>query len=480
LIRKLKWGVNIKKVLLIVPPLSKEELFKRGASETGSLLPPLGLAYIAALLEKNGHFVEILDGIANPTSIIDIVRKTQNFDIVGLTAITTFALRMKELIDAIKKENSNVKIVVGGPHATAVPMDLINDKSINFIIVGEGEQTFLELINRIDGEDYDNIKGLLYKKKGKVCHTEPRELIKDLDILPIPARHLLSMKLYKSSEARANKQPSLSMITSRGCPFSCIFCNKNIFGRGFRYHSPEYVVKEMEILKSKYGAKDIAIWDDNFTVNKERVYKICELIIKKKLNLSWSCEARVDCVDLDLLKIMRKAGCDYIAYGIESGSEKVLKKMRKGFTKDDVRRTFSWTKEAKIGIRAYFILGMIDETTKEMEETIDFAIELEPDIASFTLWVPLPGTDAYNEVCKNNELKDPKFWEHQIVPEFNFLDKPIYVPKDIKPSELMHMHQKAYRRFYFRPKYMLKQITKIRSIEDITRLIKGFLTVVKA
>jgi radical SAM superfamily enzyme YgiQ (UPF0313 family) len=177
---------------------------------------------------------------------------------------------------------------------------------------------------------------------------------------------------------------------------------------------------------------------------------------------------------------MRKAGCDYIAYGIESGSEKVLKKMRKGFTKDDVRRTFSWTKEAKIGIRAYFILGMIDETTKEMEETIDFAIELEPDIASFTLWVPLPGTDAYNEVCKNNELKDPKFWEHQIVPEFNFLDKPIYVPKDIKPSELMHMHQKAYRRFYFRPKYMLKQITKIRSIEDITRLIKGFLTVVKA
>jgi radical SAM superfamily enzyme YgiQ (UPF0313 family) len=473
-------GVNIIKILLIVPPLSKEELFKRGASETGSLLPPLGLAYIASMLEKNNHTVEIIDGIAKSISIESIIKKTKDFDVVGLTSITTFALRMNQIGKAIKDENPKIKIVIGGPHATAVPYEIINKEFVDFVIVGEGEYSFVELISSLESENYDSIKGILYKKRGKVHYTGPRELITELDKLPLPSRHLLPMKNYKSSEARSNKQPSLSMITSRGCPFNCIFCNKNIFGIKFRAHSPEYVIKEMEILKNEYGAKDIAIWDDNFTVNKERVYKICELMIEKKLNVSWSCEARVDCVDLDLLKAMRKAGCDYIAYGLESGSEKVLNKMRKGFNKDIVRKTIDWTKKAKIGIRAYFILGMIDETIEDMEETINFAIELEPDVASFTLWVPLPGTDAYKEVCKNGELEDKLFWENQIIPEFNFLEKPIYVPKGIKPEELIKIHQKAYRKFYFRPKYILKQIMNIGSIEDIKRLTKGFFKVLKA
>lgn len=469
------------KVLLVVPPLSKKELFKRGASETGSILPPLGLAYIASVLEKNGHYVNIIDGIATHVSIENIINKSKDFDVVGVAAITTFSMRVEEILDAIKKLNPAIKTIVGGPHATAVPFELIKKEYVDFVVVGEGEYSLLELIENIGNEKaYSSIKGILYKKKGKPFFTGTRELIKNLDDLPFPARHLLPMQRYKSSEARANRQPSHSMITSRGCPFNCIFCNKNIFGIKFRAHSPEYVVREMEILKKKFGAKDIAIWDDNFTVDKKRVYNICNLIIKRKLNISWSCEARVDCVDFDLLKAMRKAGCEYIAYGVESGSERVLKIMRKGFSKEQVRKTFALTKKAKIGIRAYFILGMMGENRRDMEETIDFAIELEPDIASFTLWVPLPGTDGYNECCKGNLLKDPKFWEHQIISEFNFLEEPIYVPEGISSKELMSIHKKAYRKFYLRLPYVAKQILKISSLEDIKRLAKGFISVVKS
>lgn len=465
---------------MVVPPLTKKELFKRGATETGSILPPLGLAYIAAVLEKDNHHVEMIDGIADQISMDEIAQRSKEFDIVGLTAITTFELRLEQTVNIIKNVNPSIKIVVGGPHATALPFDLIK-KNVDFVVVGEGEYTFLELVKQIKNkQNYDVVKGLIYNKKGKSHFTGNRGLIENLDTLPFPARHLLPMQKYKSSEARSNKQPSYSIITSRGCPFNCVFCNKNIFGRKFRSHSPEYVVKEMELLKNKYGARDIAIWDDNFTVDKKRVHEICNLIIKKRLNISWSCEARVDCVDFILLKKMRKAGCDYIAYGVESGSEIILKSIRKGFTKKQVIETFKSMKKAKVGIRAYFMLGHIGETRKEMEETINFAKSLEPEIASFTLWVPLPGTDAYEEACKYGKFKEQKFWEKHIISEFNFLEEPVYVPEGITSKGLMELHKKAYRKFYFRPSYILGQILKISSLEDIKRLTKGFFTVFKS
>lgn len=468
-------------VLLVNPPLTRDEMFKRGSKVAGSILPPLGIAYIAAMLEKHGHSVNIIDGIAEGCTVNDVVPRLKGYDIVGLTTISTFAYRAKEVAKIIKDMDNDVVIVVGGAHANTIPYDLLKHPQFDFAVIGEAEYTFVEIANAVDKgklvKDIKNekeIKGLTFMDDtNTLTYTQPRPSIQNLDEIPMPARHLLPMHLYKTSEARSNRQPSHSMMTSRGCPYPCTFCYQDLYGKTYRAHSPQRVVDEMEELASKYGTREIAIWDDHFTLKKDRIFEICKLIKERGLNVSWSCVTRADAVNPELLKEMASANCEFISYGVESGSERMLNVIKKMETKDSFRKAFKMTKEAGIKIRGYFMLGLYDETLDEMNETIDFAKELDPDVAGFTLWVPFPGTTDYKRAVEDKTYSGIPYWETGIVPEFNFLEDPVYVPKHVTKEQLLKMHKRAIRSFYLRPKYIWRQLKSIRSFDEIKRLYVG-------
>jgi len=469
-------------VLLANPPLTREEFYKRGAKYAGAILPPLGVAYIAAMLEKYGHKVKIYDGIAESGMIDDFVNKLNGFDIVGLTVNSSFAYRAKETAKAIKDKDKDILVVGGSAHANTVPMDILKDKQFDLSIIGEAENSFCELADSFDKgkniEDIKNeksIKGLAFlDKENKLVYTEPRPLIKNLDDIPMPARHLLPMHLYKMTEARSSRHPSHSMMTARGCPFPCTFCFQDIYKVTYRTHSPSRVADEMEILINKYGAREIAIWDEHFTLVKGRIMKICKEIKNRGIDIPWSCVSRVDGINQEMLREMKSAGCEFIAYGVESGNERMLKVIKKLETKDSFRKGFKMTKEAGIKIRGYFMLGLYTETLEEMQETIDFAKELDPDVAGFTLWVPFPGTTDYKRAVEDGTYSGTPYWEKENVPEFNFLEDPVYLPKGITKEQLMAMHRKAYRSFYLRPKYLLNRLSEVRNLDDMKRLYTGF------
>lgn len=468
-------------VLLVCPPLTKDEMFKRGSKAVGSILPPLGIAYIAATLEKQGHKVNIIDGIAEGITINDFISRLNSYDIVGLTTNSNFAFRVKETAKAIKEKDSNIIVIGGGSHAHTIPLDLLAAKNIDFTAIGEAEYTFVELADELDKgkrvkeiKEERNIKGLAFLDgEGNLTKTEARPLIQNLDEIPMPARHLLPMHLYKTSEARANRHPSHSMITTRGCPYSCTFCYQDLYGKTFRGHSPKRVVDEMELLVDKYGAREISFWDDVFTLRKDRVIEICKLIKERGLDVPWSCESRVDSVNPEMLKEMASTNCEFISYGVESGSERMLKVIKKMETKDAIRKGFQMTKEAGIKIRGYFMLGLYDETLEEMQQTIDFAIELDPDAAGFTIWCPFPGTTDYRRVVEDGSYAGVPYWETNIVPDLNFMESSIYKPKNVMHEQILKMHKKAIRSFYLRPKYIFRQLKGIRSFDDVKRLYAG-------
>ncbi len=462
-------------ILLIQPPIYISEYTARGSAHTLSILPPMGLAYIAAYLEKNGHSCEIMDGMAAPFNLDDLIIKSSLFDVIGITAVSTFAKRVNEIIDVLKFSNVRAPVVIGGPHATVLPESCL-EHGADYVVIGEGEITMLELVNALTaGSPVDEVNGIAFLRDKKFHRTPARKTIENLDDIPLPARELLPMGKYRSSEARSKKQPSHSLFTSRGCTGKCSFCNKMIFGSKVRYYSVDRIVEEFFLLRDMYGAQDVAVWDDNFLADREVAHAVCDSLIKRKFNRSWSIEARIDTVDRDILHHAKEAGCDFIAYGIESGSQKVLDAMNKGITLEEIRQVIKMTKEVGINIRGYFMMGMPNESLEDMDKTISFARELNIEVASFTLFVPLPGTLDYRRAFAVGSFDDPDYYLHDVYPEFNFPSAPLYVPAGMTSAELMAKHKSAYNKYYFRLSFLLKSALAMRNFEDITRNFRGLL-----
>jgi radical SAM superfamily enzyme YgiQ (UPF0313 family) len=468
------------RVLLVLPPLAHEELFVRGSKSSASRIPPLGLAYIAAYLREHGHTCRIIDGIAEPLPLSQVAEEALAYDVVGITVVSTYAMRAVELIEALKARPDCPPVVVGGPHVTALPESLL-ERGADYAVVGEGEVTMLELVEALgrgDGAIRD-IPGLVFRDQGEVVYTGVRELIEPLDAVPLPAREILPMHLYSSSIARATQQPSHSMLASRGCPGACTFCNKKTFGSRMRYFSVERIVEEFFLLRDTYGARDVAVWDDNFVSSPEVAIAVCDELVRRDFDISWSVEARIDAVGADVLDALKRAGCTYIAYGIESGSQRMLDRINKRITLDQIRESIRMTKQTGMHIRGYFMLGFPTETRAEMDETIRFAIELDVELASFTLFVPLPGTPEYRHACETGDFPDPEYYFHRILPEFNFPDAPLYVPEGMTAGELMAIHRSAYNRYYLRPSKILRTALSKRSPGDLLSMFKGGLTLVQ-
>lgn len=459
------------RILLINPPLLREEIFGKSMSNLGALLPPLGLAYIAAMVERNGHEVSIIDGPVLSTKkdydYNSLKRDIADYqpDIVGITATSPQIKNAINVFNITKEINENIITILGGPHISALPQDLLKLRNLDYGVYGEGEFTVIEIIKRIEKkEKLDGLSGLIWREKNNVNFLAG-EYIKDLDMLPFPARHLLPMKLYRPSPANYRRLPATQIFTSRGCPHSCVFCHKPIFGNTFRAHSAKRVLDEIEQLINNYGIKDIQIFDDTFSMNKERAKEICMGIVNRKLDIVWNCMTRIDTVDQDLLKLMRRAGCYGIGYGVESGSERILKLVKKRISKDRMRRVFRWTRKEGIEIRAFFMIGFPTETKEDILKTISFAKELNPDIAQFLVTTPYPGTELWH-LCKEYGEINVGDWSDFTMYASNSAP---FIPFSLKKDELEKLYSKAIKSFYLRPGYILNQLLKIRSFSDIQR-----------
>jgi radical SAM superfamily enzyme YgiQ (UPF0313 family) len=433
--------------------------------------PPLGILYIAAVLEKNNIEVHVIDAALESMSFKNIIEKIEfdSPDIVGITSTTFSFSSAKNLASIIKKINPEIKIIIGGSHASAVGEDALNDTDFDFAVIGEGEFTFLELIQNINkGFDFiKNIKGIVYRDvNNNIRKTLPRPLIENLDILPFPARHLIPIHKYKPQPNDKRDIPKISLISSRGCPYNCIFCGKSVFGTSYRSFSPEYIVSEMKSVIKQFGAKDIAFIDSLFTVSIERVEKICREILKNKLNIPWTCTIRANIIkDKSILKLMKESGCWRIRIGIESGNENILKIINKELDLKHLKKVISWADETELQPKGFFMIGHFTENINTIKDSIRLAKSLPLKDITIQINTPLPNTEQF-KMCKNygNLSADSNKCS---------LFKPIFTPTDLSTEELEYWFKRFYREFYLRPVVFFRHLKTIRNFNDIIKYIKA-------
>lgn len=468
------------KVLLINPP-SKNEIIGNNPpiiEEERGYSPPLGLLYLAGYLEKfTKYSVEVLDTQVDELSyqeIEDMVREKQP-DVVGITAMTFTLVDVVKTIKLIKSVNRNIKVVLGGPHVYIFPNETINLEGVDYLVLGEGEEVFKDLLDYMD--DYKKLKstrGLVFKENGKTVNAGPRQLTENLDILPFPARHLVPYKKYSSLVLR--KRPITTTFTSRGCPYKCTFCARPHLGKKFRARSAKNVVDEVEEC-TRMGIYGFLVYDDTFTVNKERVIEICDELRKRKLDVEWDIRARVDTVDEELLKRLKMAGCRGIHYGVEAGTEKILRILNKRITISRTKEAFLLTKKSGISTLGYFMIGNPGETREEISETMKLMKELDPDYVHITILTPFPATRIYFDGLKSGII-DKDYWRG-----FSQNPTPGFVPPHwgefFTKDELIDLLVFAYRNFYARPGYILKNLVKTRSFCELKRKIKAGVKVLK-
>lgn len=445
---------------------------------------PIGLATIAAVLRKDGFPIVFLDPENQNMALADVVSRieTEKPGVVGVSCVSANFEISLQYFEAAKKAGAFT--LLGGNHASSGnPSDLLEKfPFIDFVLFGEADYTVLELCNFINSgrTDYEKIHGLAYRKVDKVFVNGARPFINDLDKLPSPVWDLVDMTKYHVSDFMWRGKGAVPLITSRGCPGQCIFCaTSQVNGRKFRAQSAERIVSDIEYLVKTYGVKYIVFVDDVFTIDKKRVQKFCELMIEKKFNIRWFCLARVNSVDIGLLNLMKKAGCNWIEYGVESGDTTVLRTIKKGITIEQAKTAFLMTHDAGIKTFGTFMFGHPGETKESVERTIQFAIELDPDIAQFSIVAPLPGTELYEKykdsvyIFNNNSANSSTYGINTQSNNFN------YSHNNFTGSDLCAILSSAFRRFYLRPSYLFRQILNIRSVNDFRYLFEGAKNVLK-
>jgi radical SAM superfamily enzyme YgiQ (UPF0313 family) len=462
------------KILLINPSFSTSK-FGRFARFMESM-PCLGLAYIAAVLEKNNIYVEVIDDFVLKSGVSGISKavKEKGFDVVGISCLTPSAPEAFLIAREIKKLNNRVLTVLGNIHATVFAEEILKDEEVDVVVRGEGEYAMLELVNALkEGRSFEHIKGISFKNAGGIVNTPPRELIADLDGLPYPAWHLFPYKEYGFLPFVDIKRRALSVSIagSRGCLYNCSFCSlPNV---KYREREPKKIVDEIEHLVDRYHVRQLGFVDPIFPLHKKQGLEFCREMAIRGLNnkVNWLCETRVDLVDAELLKAMRSAGCRRIIYGIESGVEELLGNVVKSFGLEDIRKAVRNAQEAGILTTGLFMLGLPGETREMAQRTIDFAKKIKVDFAKFAITVPYPGSRLYESLVSSGRLKR-KDWENFIT--FNQDPKElVYIPGGMGPGELIRMQQKAHFEFYVRPQVILKQLFKNRTI-GLKDLLSGF------
>lgn len=439
--------------------------------------PPLGLMYVAAYAEQHtDHKIEILDMLPDEVTYenLESVIKERKPDIVGITTTTFTLIDVMLVAKIVKATDKSVKVVLGGAHVHMYPVETIALPGVDFLVLGEGELSFVELLQNInDYESLKGIKGIVFKHKGEIINTGRAGYIENLDSLPFPSRHLTQINRYNSILGKGGTVTT--MITSRGCPYNCLFCHRPHLGKKFRTRSAINVVDEMEEC-ANMGIKEILVYDDIFTLDRQRVMDICRFILERGLDIIWDIRTRVDRIDIDMLKALKEAGCERINYGVESANPEILKVLRKGITLPQVESAFKMTKKANITTLAYFMLGSPTETREQIMNTIAYAKRLNPDYCQFTITTPYPATPLYEMGIEKGMFND--YWrEFATNPSKDFTTK--FWEEDLNGDELTQLLNYAYKSFYIRPKYILRQIRQICSLGGFRRRVKAGLSMLR-
>lgn len=464
-----------KKLVCLVNPSSRITYGVMSPPE----FPPLGLQYLAAVLEKEGFEVRALDLDAENIDLSGLEKKLSELKpfLVGITC-TTPLFRQAIQIAGIAKKACNAFTCLGGIHPTIMPMESIEPEEVDFVVYGEGELTTKELAKTLsEGKtNFKDIEGLIFKNNGTPIKNKPRPLIKNLDELPFPARHLFNQLAYTYPDAL--KSPAIGLMTSRGCPGQCTYCcTKCIFGLTYRFRSADSVIAEIEHLIEKFGVKEVHIWDDNFTANKKRVFEFCEKVraknLHKKVLFSVPQGLRVDQVDEDILKALKSINVYSVGFGVESGNDKVLKLCKKNITKDMARKAVSLSKKLGFDVWCFFILGLYGDTEETIRETIEFAKELDPLFAKFLLLKPYPGTEAFEQLDDRGLIMERDY------EKFGLYAKPIHRLPGISPERLVELHNQAFVEFYLRPKKIVQQLKRLRSMHRLKLNASAGLSILK-
>ncbi len=415
---------------------------------------PLGLAYLGAIAETEGHEVTIIDCQGEKLTYETFRQRIAKVksDVVGVTSTTLLYNSAKKMLEIAKEEQPNALTMIGGSHVSFWDENALNEcSSIDVIVRREGELTFLELLQRIAAKkNFAGVLGTTFRANdGKIMRNEDRPFQHDLESLPSPAYHLLPLDSY-----RRMGKTIFPLVTSRGCVQWCDFCSTvRMFGRGYRMRNPKKVVEEMEMLHNKYGEGQFTFYDDAFTVNRQHTLQLCDDIKARKLDVEWDCETRVDAVDQELLTKMRDAGCITVWFGVESGSEKVLAQMHKKINPEMVRSAFKTAQKAGLMTIASAVIGFPGETEETAWETINFINSLNPDDIGFYVATPYPGTPMYEEVVKNGWLR---------VTDFNKYDTatPTFETPYLSMEKIREIKYKAHQKFYLRPGYVIKMVRR--------------------
>jgi anaerobic magnesium-protoporphyrin IX monomethyl ester cyclase len=433
-------------VTLVNPP------YPRGAHRHPPFTP-LGLGYLAAVLEKNQYKVDVIDcqvlGISYEKVKSELCKRKPN--LVGITSTTLTYKSALRVAKIAKEVHPSCLTVLGGVHATFWDDKALQEcPYLDVVVRKEGENTILELAERLEaGKAFRDLLGITCRNGEEIVRNPDRPHIEDLDSLPYPAHHL-----WPIERLRKYGKVVFPVMTSRGCTFWCVFCSAvRMFGRRYRVRSPKNVVDELEFLQKNYGAEQFTFYDDTFTVNQARTAKICGEIINRKLNIEWDCETRVDMVSKRLLQKMKDAGCFAVWYGLESGSKRVLDAMGKGISLAQVIRAFDWTKDVGLMAVVGVILGSPNETRETVWETVKFVERLDPDDVGYYIATPYPGTPMYDFVKKKGWLKVTDFDKYDTA-------TPIFEIPTLSMQELREIREQAFQRFYLRPTYVLRMFTK--------------------
>ena len=458
-----------KHVLLITPPWR----FKSGNvwDNVASCYPSLGLGMIASYLEHCAVRVTLVDMQAEGGTLSQF-EKLEKPDFVGITTTTVNVNEAYRVAEYLRGIWNDALIVFGGVHPTISPQEVLENENVDYVIRGEGERSMAKLVC---GEAPENIKGLAVIRDGEYWAHPEVDMIEDLDAMPMPSYHLMPMEKYHPPLGGALRYPTFSLFSARGCPGKCEFCNSAVTKRT-RFRSPENVVAEIKYLMDNYGIKEVSFYDDTFIVNPERVRKICRLILDNNIDVTWTCMSRINFADEETLNLMAQAGCHMICYGVESADEQILKTMKKGIKLDRIDGVVRMTQRAGMRARLSFMLGYPGETTETLRKTLQFAIDVDPDLAQFNITTPYPGTALYTRVDRHGYILTHDWSQYDLYTVV--MDLPT-----ISPDEIYKFYSYAYRKFYLRPKALVRQLkffiqnpaTLMRSLSDIMELLTTML-----
>lgn len=463
------------RVLLLNPPFADYG----GLEGHGGKIAPLNLGYLASyLMQVNSDIdISILDCEGLRLKYTEIENRIRELkpDIIGITIPTPAFVQGLEVSRIAKRVNKDIKIIVGGPHPTAFPMETTGEETIDISVYGEGELTFIEIVDALqNNKTLEGIKGLAYKDAGNnVKLNAPRPLISDLDTIPFPARHLLPLERYflPPTKRESNKR-SGNMLTSRGCPYECTYCMARIiWNKKVRLRSVKNVVDEIEECVKKYGLGEFNFHDELFTLKRDRTIEICREICRRKLDIAWVCMVRVDYVWEDVLREMKKAGCRKIVFGFESGSQEILDIMKKRTTVEQAIKAVRLVKKVGIKTGGNFMFGNIGETEETIRKSIELAKKLNTDTVAFFIASPYPGTEFYDIAKEKGFLRPDLEWkDFTLVTEH--AKPPLNLP-GLASERIAYWQKRAYIEYYFRPSYILQKLLSIRSLTDIKNLVYG-------